>query len=82
MEQNINWNGEFYVTLVYNLMIRDQLLIYSYLVDYVLMLGTPCDVRNYEAWQTILEGEQVKNEKDLILFYNYWKDAGNYKSQG
>lgn len=79
IEENINWNGEFYVTLVYNLLIHDQLLIYSYLIDHVLMFGTPCDVKNYEAWQTILEGEQVRNEKDLILFYNYWKDASNYK---
>ena len=73
IENNINYNGEFYVTLAYNLMIKDGLQVYSYPVEYVLSFGTPADVENFEAWQTILDGAQVKNHEHLISCYNYWK---------
>lgn len=78
LDYNMNYNGEFYVTLVYNLLIKDGLDVYSYPVDYVLGFGTPQEVKNYEAWQTILEGGQVKNERDLLNCYQYWKDANNF----
>ena len=49
---------------------------FSYLNDKVLAFGTPREVQNYEAWQTILGGGQVHNEEELIACYNYWKDYG------
>lgn len=73
IDENINYRGEYYVTLVYNLLIRDGLNIYSYLNDYVLAFGTPNEVRNYEAWQSIIDGGQISSDKDLINCYNYWK---------
>jgi bifunctional N-acetylglucosamine-1-phosphate-uridyltransferase/glucosamine-1-phosphate-acetyltransferase GlmU-like protein len=69
---NINYNGEYYVTLVYNLMIRDGLDVFSYPVDTVLAFGTPSEVENFEAWQIILKGGQIKSVKDLIDCYTYW----------
>ena len=36
-------------------------------------MGTPQEVENFESWANIIEGGQVKNEKDLINCYNYWK---------
>lgn len=78
LDYNLNYNGEFYVTLVYNLLIKDGLKVYSYPVDHVLAFGTPSEVQNYEAWQTILEGAQVKSEKDLLDCYEYWKDAKDF----
>ena len=74
IEEDVNYNGEYYATLVYNLMIKDGLQIYSYPVDYVLAFGTPEEVRNFEAWQTILDGEQVRNKQDLLDCYEYWED--------
>lgn len=71
IEQNINYNGEYYVTLVYNLLIRDGLLVHSYPTDYVTVFGTPEEVENFEAWQVLLR--QIKNEGDLVKCYNYWK---------
>jgi bifunctional N-acetylglucosamine-1-phosphate-uridyltransferase/glucosamine-1-phosphate-acetyltransferase GlmU-like protein len=71
MDENINYKGEYYVTLVYNLLIRDGLLVHSYLTDYVTVFGTPEEVKNFEAWQTLLL--QIKNEADLLRCYNYWK---------
>jgi NDP-sugar pyrophosphorylase family protein len=73
IQENINYNGEFYVTLVYNLLIKDGLCIYSYLNDQVLAFGTPNEVRNFEAWKIIVEGGQVKDPAEAFDCYNYWK---------
>ena len=73
IDQNVNFNNEYYVTLVYNLLIEDNLRVGVYDTDLVTVFGTPSELENFEAWCTILEGSQVKNEQDLINSYNYWK---------
>lgn len=73
LNERLQHKGEYYVTLVYNLLIKDGLSVYSYLNDQVLAFGTPKDVQNFEAWMAILEGEQVSTEEDVISCYNYWK---------
>lgn len=72
MDLDINYNGEYYITLVYNLMVRDGLNITIYDTDFVTVFGTPEEVKNFEAWQTILKGSQIKNEEDLLKTYQYW----------
>ena len=67
-------NGEYYVTLVYNLLLKDKLDVKVYDTDHVMVFGTPSEVENFEAWNTILDGSQVKSEEDLIKCYNYWKE--------
>ena len=79
MDSDINYNGEYYVTLVYNLLIQDNLKVTCYPTDFVTVFGTPEEVENFEAWQTILRGLQVRNEEDLVRTYRYWKE---YNEQG
>jgi dTDP-glucose pyrophosphorylase len=67
-----SFNGEHYVTLVYNLMIQDGLNVGYFDTSHVAILGTPSEVQNYEAWQTILRGEQVKDAADALACYEYW----------
>ncbi len=67
-------NGEYYVTLVYNLLVADGLNVRVYDTDYVTVFGTPEEVQNYEAWNKILSGDQVNSEEDLIKCYRYWRD--------
>jgi len=74
-KQKINHGGEYYITLVYNLMIQDGLSVGFFNTDYVEILGTPQEVENFEAWGTILKGHQVRCEEDLIRCYHYWKRA-------
>jgi NDP-sugar pyrophosphorylase family protein len=74
IDKNINYIGEFYVTLVYNLLIRDGLSVYSFLNDFVLAFGTPNEVKNFEAWMTILDGAQVTDEEELFACYDYWRE--------
>lgn len=73
IDRDINYNGEYYVTLVYNLLIEDGLKVHCYPTDYTTVFGTPEEVENFEAWQTILKGKQVKSEEDLLKTYKYWK---------
>jgi NDP-sugar pyrophosphorylase family protein len=73
IDQNINYKGEYYVTLVYNLLIKDGLNVYCYPTDFVTVFGTPEEVENFEAWQTLLNSTQIKEEQDLIKCYRYWK---------
>jgi NDP-sugar pyrophosphorylase family protein len=70
---NVNYNGEFYVTLVYNLLIKDGLSVYSYLNDEVLAFGTPNEVQNFEAWKTITGGGQARDNDDVLACYEYWR---------
>lgn len=73
IERNITYNGEYYVTLVYNLLINDGLKVHCYPTDFVTVFGTPEEVENFEAWQVLLNSTQIKSEEDLILCYRYWK---------
>ncbi len=74
LEEDVSYNGECYVTLVYNLMIKDGLRVGYFDTKHVAILGTPGEVRNYEAWATILKGEQVKNSADALRVFNYWRE--------
>jgi len=74
IKRNINYNGEFYVTLVYNLLVEDGLRVGYYDTPFVTVFGTPDEVRNFEAWASILFGGQVKSKEDLIKCYDYWKE--------
>jgi NDP-sugar pyrophosphorylase family protein len=72
IDLEITYNGEYYVTLVYNLLINDGLLVHCYPTDYVTVFGTPEEIESFEAWQTLINGTQIKNETDVIKSYNYW----------
>ncbi|MDI1233934.1 MAG: NTP transferase domain-containing protein [bacterium] len=56
MDENITLNGEYYISLVYNLMVRDGLpvLVY-YKVPHFCQWGTPEDMMEYNNWSTIFE---------------------------
>ena len=78
MKKNINYNGEYYVTLVYNLLIQDGLRVGYYDTPFATVMGTPEEVENFEAWANILTKGQIKSEKDLVNCYNYWVDYHNH----
>lgn len=73
VKENVNYNGEFYVTLVYNLLVRDGLKVGYYDTPFVTVFGTPEEVENFEAWATIINGGQVKEASQAAACYNYWK---------
>lgn len=79
--QGEGFNGEFYVTLAYNPMIRDGLRVGHFDTSGVAILGTPCEVQNYEAWQTILRGEQSRDEGAALTCYRYWRSFNEQRAR-
>ena len=59
IDSNINVNGEFYVSLVYNLLIRDGLKVSVFEIEKMLQWGTPYDLEMYKGWSNYF-----KNKKD------------------
>ena len=56
MDEKISLNGEYYVSLVYNLLIRDNLKVFIYdKVPHFLQWGTPEDLEEYKYWSEIFE---------------------------
>ncbi len=50
MDHDINLNGEFYVSLIYNLLVNDGLKVSIYEVQHMLQWGTPQDVEEYNGF--------------------------------
>jgi len=74
IREDINLNGEYYVSLIYNLLVRDNLKVSIYDIQHMLQWGTPEDVQEYNTWSkyfrdAIKEKEKpkaVKNSLTLI----------------
>lgn len=47
VERDLNLNGEYYVSVVYNLLIEEQLKVSIYEIQHMLQWGTPEDVEDY-----------------------------------
>ena len=73
MDLNINIKGEYYVSLVYNLLVRDGLKVGIFEIEKMLQWGTPYDVEIYNSWsryfKNIKESPQkkVKNSPGTTL---------------
>ena len=50
MDLDYNVKGEYYVSLIYNLMVRDNMKISIFEIDKMLQWGTPYDLEIYKQW--------------------------------
>jgi len=71
MQKDINLNGEYYVSLIYNLLIQDNLKVSIYNVQHMLQWGTPQDVEEYNTWSkyfkdAISETQKPKAQENSI----------------
>jgi|694.fasta_scaffold76318_3 NDP-sugar pyrophosphorylase family protein len=73
IENKIAVNGEYYVTLPYNLMIDDKLIVTHYITDNFICLGTPSDVICFDSWINILKHNNI-NSNNVLNLYKYWND--------
>lgn len=64
MEKDINLNGEFYVSLIYNLLVKDGLKVSIYEIQHMLQWGTPQDVEEYNSWSKYFKN--IINEKEKL----------------
>lgn len=73
MDKKISINGEYYVTVPYNLMIEDGLKVTHYLVNEYVSLGIPIDVECFRSWKYVVENNNL-NENNVIDVYKFWKN--------
>jgi len=50
IERGIHTNGEYYVSMIYNLMVEDGLSVWIHEVQHMLQWGTPKDLEEYLNW--------------------------------
>jgi NDP-sugar pyrophosphorylase family protein len=63
MEKNINLKGEFYVSLIYNLLIEDGLKVSIYEIQHMLQWGTPQDLEEYNTWSKYFKDAIQEKQK-------------------
>jgi len=71
IDEDLNINGEYYVSLVYNLLIKDELVSKVYEVPHMLQWGTPLDLDMYLKWSNYyrkaLEGQKKVRLENCTL---------------
>ncbi|MGN7808431.1 NTP transferase domain-containing protein [Flavobacterium sp. 22076] len=64
MQKDINLNGEYYVSLIYNLMVEDGFKVSIYDIQHMLQWGTPQDVEEYNSWSKYFRNACNETQKD------------------
>lgn len=89
MNRKIHKNGEYYVSMVYNLMGRDDLKTYIYELDHFLQWGTPEELEEYLYWSNAFRSKihkQVNYDKiiqsDLTLLIPLAGEGSRFKLEG
>ncbi|MCW7472076.1 NTP transferase domain-containing protein [Leptospira levettii] len=55
-DKGIDLNGEFYVSVVYNLLVEDGLKVRIFEIEHMLQWGTPGELEEYLYWSNIFKG--------------------------
>lgn len=66
IRQNISINGEFYVSMVYNLLKQDNLNILIFEIEKMLQWGTPKDLEEYLLWSNYFLNRDINFNKKHI----------------
>ena len=80
-------NNEFYVSLVYNLLISDGLLVKTFLIEKMLQWGTPYDLENYIGWSNYFQNltstqKSIINPKNTTLVLPMAGNGSRFSSEG
>ena len=70
IDLDINLNGEYYVSLVYNLLVRDGLKVNIFEIENMLQWGTPYDLEIYKGWSNYFSKPELpttKHNDDVTL---------------
>jgi NDP-sugar pyrophosphorylase family protein len=63
VDENLNLNGEFYVSLVYKKLLEDGLKTKIFEIEKMLQWGTPYDLEIYKKWSSCFSDLKLKKEK-------------------
>lgn len=86
MDEDININGEYYVSLVYNLLIKDNLVSKVYEVPHMLQWGTPFDLEFYQKWsdyyKKTLDGQKEVTIPNCIILLPMAGAGSRFSKEG
>jgi len=85
IDKNININGEFYISLVYNLMIKDGLKVGVFEIEKMLQWGTPYDLEVYKKWSDFFRKKEMKKiiaPKNTTLILPMAGNGNRFKDNG
>jgi len=72
VDKHISVNDEYYVSLVYNLLVRDGMLVRIFEIQKMLQWGTPHDLEAYKYWSSyfssakIIHPIKIENKEDVV----------------
>jgi NDP-sugar pyrophosphorylase family protein len=66
MDNDVNLNGEYYVSLIYNLLYRDGLESFVFEVPHMLQWGTPLDLDMYLKWSEYYR-KSLSGQKQIYI---------------
>ena len=67
IDKNINLEGEYYVSLIYNLLVEDGLKVSIYNIQHMLQWGAPQDLEEYNNWSKYFKNILTKHNKSVPL---------------
>ena len=78
MDLDYNLNGEYYVSMIFNLLVRDGLQVSIYELQHMLQWGTPEDVAEYNNWSRYFCKiiKNVRSGSEAICDINFIPMAG------
>lgn len=76
IENDERVNGEFYVTLIYNQMIRDGMYVLNYPTNNYVCFGTPYELVQFKYWKSIINNNMASDEIKFIE--NYWRQYHDF----
>jgi NDP-sugar pyrophosphorylase family protein len=87
IDLGLNLNGEYYVSLVYNLLVRDKLRISIFEIEKMLQWGTPYDLEIYKSWLNYfnnikIEQPKIAHANDVTLILPMAGKGSRFSAEG
>ena len=87
IKQDINIKGEYYVSMVYNLLVKDNLKVFIFEIDKMLQWGTPYDLEIYLGWSKYFSNvakkqKEIRHPKDTTLVLPLSGKGSRFEKEG
>jgi NDP-sugar pyrophosphorylase family protein len=87
IDLDLNLKGEYYVSMVYNLLVQDKLRVNIFEIEKMLQWGTPYDLEIYKGWSNYFNNLKTKQPKikhtdDVTLVLPMAGKGSRFSEQG
>jgi NDP-sugar pyrophosphorylase family protein len=87
IDSNLDLNGEYYVSLVYNLLVKDGLKVSIFEIEKMLQWGTPFDLEIYKKWSEYFSNikkpqPKLKHDSNVTLVLPMAGRGSRFSAEG